>query len=1072
MNNPLDPTLRELRDCGCCAGTEAQTPAIIENRPGLPALAFRAGRQPQFKATMLATLSARARVALAGLKTRENDDFSIALLDGWACVADVLTFYNERIANEAFLHTATERLSALELAREIGYELNPGVAASTWLVFTIEEAFPPSTQGYAEIPDGTRLQSIPGPGEKPQVYETLSAILARNEWNVMRPLAARHPVPFLGMTQLRLAGVTTNLKRGDALLIIGQEREGDPTNENWDFRRVQTIETFPDADAAKAFTLVTVDHWLGKFIGGHAVNPASNKARVFALRQRANFFGFNAPDWRAMPDSIKAAYDAPPPIQGGAFDPKRDEWPGFTLADISDTPLVPSQGTGLLGEYFATIRLQDRRLRRHDVQVNFDWTAVSPGGGLGTTNFSVRWTGWIEPKVTGAHTFTTRSDDGVRLWIDGQLIISRWNPHPPTDDSFAIQLERGRKYDIRLEYYQGGGGAVIALSWAYPSQAKELVPTTQLFPRDIYTVHLDAVYPAIVPTSWLVVSTPGYQEAYSIENATEDARTKFTLTAKTTRVILKGENLLEQFNERVREAAVFGQSEELPWADEPVHEPLAGEKITLDREMPELPAGRELLVSGLLARVRVTKKGVPLLLQFDGGGHRATSVGDLLTVLAAPEPVLNDPNRQRWLLRNEGGESGAVLASAGQLDGVAADPETERVFEIVRVKRIEPVAGGLPQIILEEPLLRAYDPATVEIAGNIAFATHGETVEEILGQGDASRPHQQFTLKQKPVTFVPAANAAGGETTLKVWVNDVLWHETSTLFNAGPRDRVYAARQADDGTVTLTFGDGIRGSRLPTGHDNVRARYRKGTGLEGRVKEHQLSLLLTRPLGVKSAENPRPAEGAADPEIFADARRNAPLTVLTLDRAVSLQDYEDFARAFSGVARAHAVWTWEVNARGVFVTVAGAKGALLSDDGDTIRNLARALREHGNPLVSVRVRGYRPATFRLAATVTAAADRVPETVLAAVKAALAARFSFAARDFGQPVALSEVVAVMQDVPGVESVSLEALHRDAGGLDNYLAVATPESGASAENVVPAEFLTLDETSLEDVKVRTA
>lgn len=919
MNNPLDSTLRELRDCGCCAGTEAQTPARIENRPGLPALAFRAGRQPQFQATMLAALSARARVALAGLKTRENDDFSIALLDGWACVADVLTFYNERIANEAFLHTATERLSTLELAREIGYELNPGVAASTWLAFTIEEAFPPATQGYAEIPDGTRLQSIPGPGEKPQVYETLSAIVARYEWNVMRPLAARRPVPFLGMTQLRLAGVATNLKRGDALLIIGQEREDDPTNGNWDFRRVQTIETFPDADAAKAFTLVTVDHSLGTVRGLRVVNPARDDARVFALRQRANFFGFNAPQWKAMPKDIRIAFEDTDPQH------PLTEWPNFKL------------------------------------------------------------------------------------------------------------------------------GATAT-------------------PKN--TVHLDAVYSGIVPKSWLVVSKPGYQEVYRVLENVEDASADFTITAKNSRLVIEGENLRDEFDNQRREATVFGQNEELPWADEPVHDqPLTGEKITLDRETPELPAGRELLVSGLPARVRVTKKGAPLVLQFDGGGHRAMSVGDLLTVLAAPDAVPNDPTHQRWLLGNERGESGAVLATTRQLAGAPADPEAERVFEIVRVKRVELAAGGLPQIILEEPLQRAYDPPTVEIAGNIAFATHGETVEETLGAGDASRPHQQFTLKQKPVTFVPAANAAGGETTLKVWVNDVLWHETATLFNAGPRDRVYVARQADDGTVTLTFGDGIRGSRLPTGHDNVRAHYRKGIGREGIVKERQLSLLLTRPLGVKSAENPRPAEGAADPEIFAAARRNAPLTVLTLDRAVSLQDYGDFARAFSGVARAHAVWTWEVNARGVFVTVAGVNGALLSDDGDTIRNLARALREYGNPLVSVRVRGFRPATFRLAATVTAAADRGPETVLAAVKAALAARFSFAARDFGQPVALSEVVAVMQDVAGVDSVSLEALHRDAGGIDKYLAVATPESGASVENVVPAELLTLDETSLEDVKVRT-
>ena len=167
MNNPLDPTLRELDDCGCCAGITVETPVEIDNRPGLEAIVFRAGNQPQFKATMLAALSSAATPALRSLKTRENDDFTIALLDGWATVADVLTFYSERIANEGYLRTATERASVLELARSIGYELNPGVAASTYLAFTVEDAV--GAPGYANIDAGTKVQSIPGPDETPQI---------------------------------------------------------------------------------------------------------------------------------------------------------------------------------------------------------------------------------------------------------------------------------------------------------------------------------------------------------------------------------------------------------------------------------------------------------------------------------------------------------------------------------------------------------------------------------------------------------------------------------------------------------------------------------------------------------------------------------------------------------------------------------------------------------------------------------------------------------------------------------------------------------------------------------------
>ena len=127
--NPFDPTLRTLKNCDCCTGTQAQTPVPIANRPGLRALSFRAGTHGQFKASLLAALTDKDLPALAGLRTRDDEDFTIALLDGFAAMADVLTFYSERIASEAYLRTAVEHRSVLEMARGIGYELAPGVAA-------------------------------------------------------------------------------------------------------------------------------------------------------------------------------------------------------------------------------------------------------------------------------------------------------------------------------------------------------------------------------------------------------------------------------------------------------------------------------------------------------------------------------------------------------------------------------------------------------------------------------------------------------------------------------------------------------------------------------------------------------------------------------------------------------------------------------------------------------------------------------------------------------------------------------------------------------------------------------
>jgi hypothetical protein len=1040
MNNPLDPTLRELKDCGCCAGTTAETPVAIENRPGLDAIDFRAGKHPQFKATMLAALTTAGHPALRNLKTRDNDDFTIALLDGWATVADVLSFYSERIANESFLRTATERLSVLELARSIGYELNPGVAASTWLAFTVEDA--DGAPGYANIDKGTKMQSIPGPDEKPQVFETIGPLFARKEWNQLHPRHTHLPAPRLSQTTLRLQGTTTNLRPGDALLIVRDEPAGTTSNDHWDFRRVKSLATFPNAETPP--TLVTLDRGLEKA----PTIPAAN-AKVYALRQRINLFGYNAPDPHTFP---------------------------FTV-------------TGLLGEYFSGVNFGHLVFSRADPVVDFSWTGIGPGGELGEFNYSVRWTGVVKTGAAGNYVFSIASDDGVRLWVNGHLLIDKWVTQPISISTGNILLEAGKFYDLRLDYFQGGGAAQVHLSWQEPGQALKIILADRLFRTDwpgltladisgtepgatVATLHLEGTHPEVIAGSWLIVSTPEDQELYGVTSVAEDSRSGFTLNTKTTRVGVDGEDLRPKFNDRVRAITVFAQSEELPWAPEPVYDALFGEEITLDRTVPELPAGRDLLVGGMSARVRATGEGGSLALTLTNGGTRPLHRNDLLSLVGPPVAQIDTPGVSRWDLRMEDGTEGFLFANAAQLEFVAAVGNGALLLETVSLKRTEKAGDGSDRLVLTEALKYAYDPTTTIIYGNAAFATNGETTREVLGSGDANQPHQRFVLKETPLTYIPAANASGGESTLEIWVNDVKWREVPTLFDAGPRDRVYIVRLADDGKVTVLFGDGKSGARLPSGNENVRAVYRKGIGLGGRLKANQLTLLLTQPLGVKSVTNLEATEGAVDPQVFADARQNAPTTVLTLDRVVSLKDYEDFARNFSGVAKALATWTWNVNSRGVFLTVAGLAGASIAPDSTLRSDLLKALRDLGNPLVPAELKTCKPVKFGLAGTVFVDSDRVPEKVESAVKDALKAAFSFDARSFGQPVALSEVEAVIQNVPGVAFVDLDALYLGtASGLAHYLPAFKPDDGAAVGTVSPAELLTLDEASLSALKVQT-
>ena len=113
--------------CGCCDGVQASTPQGVFNRAGLPAVAYRIGTQPDFAASLVAGLTDAGRPRLARLLTREGSDFTLGLIDAFACAADVITFYQERTAQENWLRTAVERESLQELGKLIGYRLRPGV---------------------------------------------------------------------------------------------------------------------------------------------------------------------------------------------------------------------------------------------------------------------------------------------------------------------------------------------------------------------------------------------------------------------------------------------------------------------------------------------------------------------------------------------------------------------------------------------------------------------------------------------------------------------------------------------------------------------------------------------------------------------------------------------------------------------------------------------------------------------------------------------------------------------------------------------------------------------------------
>jgi hypothetical protein len=802
---------------------------------------------------MIAGLSRRNRPALAALRTRDPSDFTLALIDAWAVAGDVLTFYTERIANEHYLGTATEPRSIPGIVGLIGYRLGAGVAAQTTLAFTLDTS--PGSPTTVPIAAGTKVQTLPGPGELPQTYETVEDLTALADWNVLLPRQTEPRVPRDGDTTVLLAGAATGVNRGDTLLFVSPTAADTPI-ESAAFALAQVNAVA--VDAVHQRTAVSITSITG-------IGEAPETVRVFAMRQQAALFGFNAPS------------------------------PLLFVKEVKDA---------------------------------------------------------LGPQL--------KADDTE--WVFG---------------------------DFKPE-----------------------------------AIDLDGIYDRITVGSPAVLIGATTRLA-SIATVAETSRTAYGISAKVTRLSVKVTLDDDKFGgDATRTTLLLLRAEQLTLAEVPVTVPPFGASIELDTPIvvPDLP--RPILLRGRRARVTMDDDTEVL---FDDGSLEEARHFDLTALAIVPHSY--DPFFLVVRVETDDGRLGTITTPSPRFVFLPARAEDPILGETAVVENVD---GST--LVLSTPLTNVYDRHTVagrsvELWGNVATGTHGESVpDEVLGSGNAAIPFQRFTLRRKPLTQVQAPAVSGGASTLRIFINDVEWQEVPTFFGHGPRDRVFTTTTSDGGATIVQFGDGVSGARPPTGHDNIRARYRHGTGLAGLAAAGQLSLLMTRPLGVKDVRNPLPAAGAQDPQLGADAASNAPRTVLTLDRIVSLRDYEDFAANVAGIGKATATWTWDGVVRGVILSVAGVAGAPIDPVGPLLINLTAAVRAAGNPRVPVVILPAEMGLFTLEAMLVLDPAFLTGPVLEGARAALLDHFSFARRGFGQIVSLGEVDQVLHAVRGVRGVQIVRLHR--------------------------------------------
>lgn len=876
--------------------------------------------------------------------TREPGDPAFALLDAWAIVADVITFYQERIANEGYVRSATELRSLQELAKLVNYRPRPGVAASTTVAYTVQDQ---GADANVAVPAGSAMQTLPVAGEIPQVFETSTPLTARASWTALAPRSARAQQVTGDADVIYVNGTSTKLKANDPLLIV----EG----ASHTVRRIESV---------------SVD--------------VPNK-RITLMLQSAG---------AAAPAPVALAMTVKPAAQANAATPAAGS-PPATPAPEKRAPVFADSAPPLLARSFSQALV--RAPSAHPAN------AAALAQTLSET---------LQPDTDTTRQMLVKFAPALQGPLDTALRNTTIAPQPDVQ-VFAFNVQAapfGSSAPLQTIYGHGNlplrqvewsfGVPGMPLNQHLDTIAEPVAPPAFESPDVLY---LDGTYDRIIANSWIIVlgvdgnnapTAPVVSQAAEVHN---ESRADYGVSAKATRIKLANPPWFDvpthSFKTAVRGSVVYAQSEALDLARTPVTQDIAGATIELDDLHDGMTPGQWLVISG-------ERTDVP-----DTQGVNGTELVMLASAQHAVETVADNAGTQT--------SGGNANSSAGN----------ERAAQAL-------LPGGRMRttLTLSAPLAYVYKRESITLSGNVTTATHGETHSEILGSGDGRAALRTFTLRRSPLTYVPAPSASGIASTLAVTVNGVAWREVATLRTAGPNDRVFTTRTLADGTTQVSFGNGTQGANLPSGIENVQATYRTGIGSSANGGAGQVSQLVTRPLGVMSVVNPIGASGGADPDGPDEIRQNMTLGLASLDRLVSVSDFEDFCRHFAGVAKASAVQVPVGTARLVHVTIAAKGDAPLDENGALLVNLRAALAQYGDPRLPVRVAPRDVLLLVISARVRVTSGNQWSDVAPRVRGALLDTFGFERRALGQPAALSEAIAAMQGVAGVEYVDVDVFDR--------------------------------------------
>ncbi len=345
----------------------------------------------------------------------------------------------------------------------------------------------------------------------------------------------------------------------------------------------------------------------------------------------------------------------------------------------------------------------------------------------------------------------------------------------------------------------------------------------------------------------------------------------------------------------------------------------------------------------------------------------------------------------------------------------------------------------------------------VRVLGNIGRITHGKTVTEVLGDSDGVSPFQRLRLAKTPVAHV--LTEVGAEPQLELRVGGALFHRVIDYEDAAPTDAVYLTERDDTGVVSVVFGDGAKGAIPPSGKRHVQAIYRKGIGRLGNAPALAVAKIAKAHPLLERVYNPVPVAGGVEPASPDDVRAEAPLYLATFDRAVSVADHAKLALLCPGVVRARA-FVGEVSpgVEGVLVVIADRDGA--APNAAAVARFLRERRDNTLPCLVVPPR-IIDVSLHLAVVFDASFDA--EAVKLALRALLASTtddapglLTFAKRDLGQPLFMSQVVEWVERLPGIVRFAVSELAVASGGANP---VGVPPATLDTVRAEPDEWIRL-------------